>query len=349
MATEIFVETKNFSQLSKFLQQEVQKQVSLFVLVDQHTQLHCLPLLSEIFGQFVFHTVVIEAGEENKTLSSCEIIWDALNEARADRKSLLINLGGGMITDLGGFCASVYKRGIGFIHIPTTLLGMVDAAIGGKTGVDFKYLKNHIGTFYSPKAIFVYPGFLETLNRRNKISGIAEIIKHALIGDDKFWQEIVASDEDFFYEAATINKAALVKIKIVETDPEENGSRKILNFGHTIGHAFESLSLKYDKDYLMHGEAVAMGMLCESWLSKEYGSLNETDLDKICHVIFRYFKKYNININQVDELLLLMSHDKKNNKGEINFNVLTKIGSATFDNYFSINQIVSALNWYRAL
>ena len=234
------------------------------ILLDENTRRHCLPLLETKNAELL----EIESGEKNKHIQTCTQLWKTLIDLGADRHSLLINLGGGVICDIGGFVASTFKRGIDFIHIPTTLLAQADASVGGKTGVDFANLKNQVGVFSNPKAVFVFPQFLDTLDERQLRSGFAEIIKHALIRDKTLWHTIQSVDvNDRSGLTDVISQSLQIKNDIVTDDPFEKGLRKILNFGHTIGHAVESVSLRQHKKQLLHGEAVAIGMICEAYLS----------------------------------------------------------------------------------
>lgn len=345
----LFTEEQEFLNLRHFLEHDCPKRSQLFILVDENTEKHCLKKLATVLPLSETPVISIAAGEENKNMSSCEKIWKRLTEAYADRHTLLINLGGGLVTDIGGFAASVYKRGIPFIHIPTTLLSMTDAAIGGKTGIDYARFKNHIGTFCMPMATFIYPGFLDTLDQRNKKSGIAEMIKHSLVGDITQWQIYKEADEHLFYTTSAILESAAIKIRIVNEDPLEKGKRKLLNFGHTIGHALESYSLTHDTEPLLHGEAVAMGILCESWISTILTGLESNDLFTIKNLVMSHFKKYTIEPATVDVLIGLMKQDKKNTDGGYNFSLLISPGEGIYDVVVEEPVIRKALNWYMAI
>ena len=262
----ISVLDQNFSQLHQFLKNL--KPSKLFILVDENTHEYCLPtVLGNLETEIPFEIIEIEAGEELKTIETATQLWEILSEFEADRKSLLLNLGGGVITDLGGFVASTYKRGIPFINLPTTLLGMCDASIGGKTGIDHQFLKNIVGTFAEPQQIFVYPDFLRTLPFVELRSGFAEMLKHGLIADEKHWKDL-SSIENLNPESIYpfIETSMKIKQNVVEIDFKEQNIRKTLNFGHTIGHAVESLFLQANQ-LIPHGEAVALGMICETHLS----------------------------------------------------------------------------------
>ena len=247
------------------------KPSTIFILVDENTETNCLPLfLQELETESTIEIIEIESGEENKNLETCTGVWNALTELGADRKSLILNLGGGVITDLGGFVASTFKRGISFVNIPTTLLSMVDASVGGKTGVDLGVLKNQIGLFSDPKMVLIDPRYLQTVTDRELRSGVAEIIKYGLTYDVKLWDSIKLI-EDLNYNTLNglIHRSIEIKNNVVLEDPKEAGVRKVLNFGHTLGHAIESYFLKSDiKENLTHGEAIAIGMITETYISE---------------------------------------------------------------------------------
>lgn len=321
----------------------------VFLLVDEKTHKYCLPLLIKNIPELkTARAIKIKNGEENKTIETCKHVWEALNKNDADRKTLLINLGGGMIGDLGGFSASAYMRGIDFINVPTTLLAMVDASVGGKTGVNFDHYKNLIGFFNQPVATFIFPEFLKTLPGKELLSGFSEVIKHALIVDKKYWQEIKSIKTiDHKSVAKLISHSISIKSKIVKKDPTEKGERKKLNFGHTTGHAIESYSIKKDKITVLHGEAVAIGMICESYLSYKKGMLNKASLDEITSFILSKYKHYAINNKAEKEIMQLMQHDKKNERKKINFTLLKNIGNAQTDNYCDPILIKESLNYYR--
>ncbi len=348
----IHIGDNSLFELNKFLSEN--KHSSVFILVDENTKKRCLPLLKKSFlVPFSLSVIQIKSGEKNKNIRTCEKIWKELSKHNADRKSLLINLGGGVITDMGGFAASTYKRGIDFINIPTTLLAQVDASVGGKTGIDFSGIKNQIGTFSFPKAVFINPGFLKTLNKRELLSGFAEVIKHGLIADRNYWKEIQASSPaliqgekgggDDAYDKI-IFRSVQIKNDIVGKDLYESGPRKMLNFGHTIGHAVESASLK-TKQKLLHGEAIAIGMICEAYLSRKYCGLPSEDLNSIAEFITRIFNFKPIKFS-VKKLMDLMKQDKKNKNSEINFTLLSTIGKAEINNSCSEDIIEESMNFF---
>jgi 3-dehydroquinate synthase len=316
---------------------------SVFVLTDTNTRTHCLPLLMEgIPGNIRLYHMTIPAGEQHKNIQTCETIWQALLTHEADRHALLLNLGGGVIGDMGGFCAATYKRGIDFIQIPTTLLAQVDASVGGKLGIDFGGIKNSIGTFHNPMAVCVDTAFLNTLNDRERRSGWAEILKHALIADADQWPKLIRNelpiDEVVFQSIQT-------KQRIVEADPFEKGIRKYLNFGHTIGHAIEAMLLDSDQP-LLHGEAVAAGMVAEAYLSVRFAGLPKETLREISQHILPYFALPLIPIPQFDALISRMYNDKKNIGKEINFTLLKALGQAEADFYIPAQDIADSLSFY---
>lgn len=305
---------------------------AIAILVDEHTKANCLDIIlkeSQIKPKLI---IEIHSGEEHKNISSCEHIWQQLTKAQFDRKSLLINLGGGVIGDMGGFAASCYKRGIDFIQVPTTLLAMVDASVGGKLGIDLENFKNQIGLFKAPKGVYIFPEFLQTLSQRQVISGYAEIVKHALITDKDYWQLLMETSIEKINWEETIHHSITLKNDIVESDPYEENKRKILNFGHTIGHAIESYYLKKEKD-ILHGEAIALGMYLETELSP----LNIEKKKEI-----QYYLKSNFNLvdcPSLEQLLPFLKNDKKNEHDNINFSLLDDIGSCSYNNELSIDKI----------
>ncbi len=318
---------------------------NVFVLVDENTEKYCLPILKPYLENFTL--VKIASGEIYKNLQTANNIWDNLQQHSANRNAVLLNLGGGTLSDIGGFCAATFKRGIDFINIPTTLLSMVDASIGGKQGIDLNNYKNLIGVFQHPEHIFIYPEFLKTLSSIEKRNGLAEMIKHALINDEKLFNKIISTNQiDAEQLEKWIEKSAKIKIKIVNRDPFEKDLRKMLNFGHTIGHAVETFSLVHDTEPLKHGEAIAVGIICESYLSFKSNMLSKDEFDLIVKYIFKNFLKYISNWNN-KELLKIMHNDKKNINSEINFTLLKKIGKAKINCYCSMELIIESLEFYK--
>lgn len=344
----ISVLDKDFSQLNTFI--EDLKPSKILILVNENTHEYCLPkLLGNLETDVPFEIIEIESGEEMKTIETATQLWEILSEFEADRNAIMINLGGGVITDLGGFVASTYKRGVKFINIPTTLLGMCDASIGGKTGIDHLFLKNIIGTFAEPEKIFVYPEFLETLPFEQLKSGFAEMLKHGLIADKKHWEDLISieglsADKIFPY----IETSMKIKQNVVEQDFKEQNIRKTLNFGHTFGHAFESLFLMKGKPVL-HGEAVAMGMICETHLSFSENLISENVAENIIWNIRKFFPHISIKNFTDEEIIALMRNDKKNFGNEINFSLLQNIGECRFDYLVSERNILFSLDCYRNL
>ncbi|WP_435625588.1 3-dehydroquinate synthase [Flagellimonas sp.] len=309
---------------------QVKKYSKVFVLVDENTKKYCLPKFLEFAGDAIDETLEISSGEENKTIQTCTEVWRELSNLGADRQSLLINLGGGVLTDLGGFVASTFKRGIDFINIPTTLLSMVDASIGGKTGVDFGSLKNQIGVINQPQMVLIFPKLLETLDKRQLTSGFAEMLKHGLIKDQLYWENLRNLTE--FANSDCIKKSIAIKNEVVMEDPTEKGIRKILNYGHTLGHAIESYFLKNpEKSTLLHGEAIAVGMILEGYLSHELKGLSMLSLEDIKTTFLNYFKKVDFTEEDIRIIIDLLKHDKKNTHGDVNFVLLQEIGSAVLD------------------
>lgn len=338
----------DFSQLNDFL--ATLKPTQLLILVDENTHEHCLPtLLGNLETEIPFEIIEIEAGEEMKTLETAAQLWEILTEFETDRKALMINLGGGVITDMGGFIASTYKRGIPFINIPTTLLGMCDASIGGKTGIDHQFLKNIIGTFAHPEQIFVFPEFLQTLPFEELRSGFAEMLKHGLITDESHWSDLISIKEltpqNIF---PFIERSMQIKQNVVEQDFTEQNVRKTLNFGHTIGHALESLFLLKGKP-IMHGEAVALGMICETRISFLQDLISEETANEIVSNIQKFFPHLDIKSFSVEEIVNLMKNDKKNSAGNINFSLITGIGTSTFNCSVSLEDIENSLLYYQNL
>jgi 3-dehydroquinate synthase len=306
---------------------------AVFVLVDENTHFCCYPLIAPVLP-LAHELIVIPAGEIHKNLQTCQIIWQALTNVQADRNALLINLGGGVIGDMGGFCAATYKRGISFIQIPTTLLSQVDASIGGKLGIDFQGLKNHIGIFKEPDYVLIDTCFLHTLPLRELRSGFAELLKHSLIADAKAWREISepADFQTIDWQKVVPHSIAL-KQSVVEQDPTEKGLRKILNFGHTIGHAIESYFLENEpvENRLLHGEAVAIGMIAEAWLAVRKTLLPQESYEEIKRYLLSLYGKVAIRQDAIPYIARLALQDKKNQSGVISLSLIDRIGSCQFN------------------
>ena len=323
----------------------------LCVITDQNTRKHCYPLIKEIVkGNGIL--IQIPAGEEAKNLETCQKIWQYMTTAQLDRKALVINLGGGVIGDMGGFCASTFKRGIDFIQIPTTLLSQVDASVGGKLGIDFteengNVFKNHIGVFNEPQAVLIDINFLSTLDKRELRSGFAEIIKHCLIADKEKWEVICTRsfDEQDWTDLAAHSVA--IKSSVTEADPHEKGLRKILNFGHTLGHAVESFYLN-SKKKLLHGEAIAIGMICESFIAAKRGFITMEDLQQISSYIVSVYGKPEIPAKDINHIIPLTLQDKKNENSEVLFSLLDEIGTANYNVSVGVEEMKESLEFYNS-
>ncbi len=321
----------------------------IFLLVDENTHEHCLPhFLSQIQFDGAIEIIEIESGEIHKTIETCLGVWRTLSELSADRKSLLINLGGGVVTDLGGFVASTFKRGIKFINVPTSLLAMVDASVGGKTGVDLDLSKNQIGTITFADMVLIDPHFLDTLPNNELRSGFAEMLKHGLIQDKKYWEQLrrlkqlTLSDLD-----ELIHHSVAIKNKVVSKDPNEMGLRKILNFGHTLGHAIESYCLDNDDiKTLLHGEAIAIGMILEGYLSSKICGLKNTDLKEIKETFKTTYPNVTFDDNSKKQIIDLMQSDKKNSHGQVKFVLLESIGQCQIDVEVQNALIYEAFDFY---
>ncbi len=287
------------------------------VLTDVNTREHCLPLIQGALPSEALH-ITVPAGEQHKTLETCSTIWTAMTEAVLDRQALVINLGGGVIGDMGGFCASVYKRGVPFLTIPTTLLSQVDASVGGKLGIDFMGFKNHLGVFQLPEIVLIAPAFLDTLPQRELRSGYAEVIKHGLIRDLAFFRSLPSSNWEKQDWSRVIRHSVSIKKAVVEVDPKEAGLRKILNFGHSIGHAVESFHLT-SSNPLLHGEAIAMGMIAEGFLSFEKIGFSFEELNELSHKLLQVFGKVTLNSKDLDAILDLCAQDKKKRREDATF------------------------------
>ena len=344
----VFLGDDIFPSINDFLKRPAYKQSKFYILVDENTLQNCLPaLIANVELLKGAEIIEIESGEETKNIQSCIEIWQVLLELKADRKSLLINLGGGVISDLGGFVASTFKRGIDFINIPTTLLAQVDASVGGKTGIDMDHLKNQVGVFSNPKAVFINTGFLRTVSKRQILSGYAEIIKHGLIADKNFWKEIKKTEltgNDCWEKL--IFSSIKIKTAIILQDPWDKDIRKALNFGHTIGHAIESYFLEEGEHSLLHGEAIAIGMICESFLSYKKADLDHSELDDICRFILSKFQPLIINEIGFNRIIELMANDKKNENNAILFTLISETGKAVINKKCSIELIIESLKFY---
>lgn len=321
----------------------------IFILVDENTHEHCYPMFIPMLETDISIEIIeIPAGESFKTIATCFDIWKVLSDLNGDRKSLIINLGGGVITDLGGFVASCFKRGVDFINVPTTLLAMVDASVGGKNGVDLDNLKNQIGVINPANQVLIDTTYLATLPQNQMRSGLAEMLKHGLIQSEQYWSKmkdlanLTVSDLDqLIYESVQI------KNKVVTTDPNENGLRKTLNFGHTLGHAIESYFLENEnKEELLHGEAVAIGMILACFISEKQCGFPTSKLEDVTKTLLNTFQKVNISPDDYAAIIDLMKYDKKNTHGNINFVLLSDIGETKIDCKVANDTIIEAFKYY---
>jgi 3-dehydroquinate synthase len=322
---------------------------AVFLLTDSNTKRLCLPLLKESTQFSTYPVIEIPAGDENKNMNSLALVWEYLSSHGATRNSLLINIGGGMVTDLGGFAASTFKRGIRYINIPTTLLGAVDAAVGGKTGINFNGLKNEVGVIRSSEAVILYPLFFQTLDQTNILSGYAEMVKHALLKSKEEWNAICSFDlENINYEKlGTLTQSSVaIKERIVDQDPTEKNIRKALNLGHTFGHAFESFSYKGTHP-LLHGYAIAFGLICELYLSHRKLQFPANHLSQLTRLIKENYGMTYFGCKDYDTLYELMTHDKKNDAAGINFTLMAAIGDIRINQHATKEEIFEAFDFLR--
>lgn len=322
----------------------------LFVLCDETTERLCLPVVSDFECMKNAQRIVIPATDTHKTLESLSHVWSELQRMGATRHSLMVNLGGGMVTDLGGFAASTFKRGIPYINIPTTLLSMVDASVGGKTGINFGGLKNEIGVFNNAHSVILDTTFLRTMDHENICSGYAEMLKHGLINNEEMWAELMnfsleLSDESLEKLGRMVAESVAVKERIVTEDPTEHGIRKALNLGHTAGHAFESLAL--ERKAVLHGYAVAWGMIVELYLCCVKTGFPQEKMRQTVAFIKENYGRMAITCDDYPHLIELMHHDKKNEGNSINFTLLGSIGDIRINQTATEEEIMEALDFYR--
>tara|TARA_B110000037_G_scaffold57082_2_gene69618 strand:+ start:4352 stop:5419 length:1068 start_codon:yes stop_codon:yes gene_type:complete len=338
---------KCYSKLNAYL--ETSNFSKVFIIVDSNTHTHCLPkFLSNITSDIAFEIIEMEAGEINKTLETCTQIWHSLSDLDGDRKSLIINLGGGVVTDLGGFVASTFKRGIHFVNVPTSLLSMVDASVGGKTGVDLGTIKNQIGVINFSDMVLVDSSYLDTLPAEEMRSGLAEMLKHGLIKDANYWNRLCNLKAlDISELEGLIHESITIKNEVVKRDPTEQGERKQLNFGHTLGHAIESYCLDNENlQTLLHGEAIAAGMIMEGYLSTKTCGLSEDALSEIKNTFKTIYGSVVFSENDKSSIVELLKYDKKNSHGQIKYALLESIGSCKVDVIVAENLIDEAFEYY---
>ncbi len=322
---------------------------SIFVLTDENTRKHCLPVALRSEKLKGCHLICIPSGDENKNIDTAVVIWKYLSENGATRKSLMINLGGGMVTDIGGFTASTFKRGIRYVNVSTTLLGAVDAATGGKTGINFQGLKNEIGVFSPAETVLINIDFFKTLDAENLRSGYAEMVKHALIDTPESWERVLKFDlenVDFEELKQLLEENIHIKERVVEQDPYEANIRKALNLGHTFGHAFESWSYKIQRPAL-HGYAVIWGLLCELYLSLIKLDFPKDELLRLKYLIKEYYGTFEFSCKEYEALFELMTHDKKNESKEINFTLLAAVGDIRINQTATKDEIFECFDFFR--
>lgn len=327
------------------------KYSNLFIIVDTHTNEYCLPkFLPYLETELKIEIIEFEAGEAHKNIETCVEIWNVLTELGGDRKSLVINLGGGVVTDLGGFVASTFKRGVDFINIPTTLLSMVDASVGGKNGIDLGNLKNQIGVFNLPKMVIVDTAYLETVPKNEMRSGLAEMLKHGLIYDKNYWEQFLdLKSVDSTELDELIFRSVEIKNDIVTKDPTEKNLRKALNFGHTLGHAIESYFLENEnKTTLLHGEAIAVGMILESYISLQKNLISIDEFNQIKTTLKSIYDNIEFNKSDIEPIIELLIHDKKNEYGTIQFALIDGIGKIIINQTVENELILDAFNDYKS-
>lgn len=321
----------------------------LFVLLDTTTEQLCWPVIKDFTCMADAQPITIGATDEHKTLETLASVWTALQQGGASRHSLMVNLGGGMVTDLGGFAASTFKRGFQYINIPTTLLAMVDASVGGKTGINFGGLKNEIGVFNCASSVLLCTEFLRTLDHDNICSGYAEMLKHGIISTTEHWAELLRfnlAEPDLAVLQRMVAHSVSIKEEIVEQDPTEKGIRKALNLGHTVGHAFESLALEQNRTVL-HGYAVAWGLICELYLSTIRTGFPQDKLRQTVHFVRENYGEFSITCKEYDQLYAFMTHDKKNEAGIINFTLMGGIGDICINQSATKEEIFDMLDFFR--
>ncbi|MEX0883930.1 MAG: 3-dehydroquinate synthase [Cyclobacteriaceae bacterium] len=330
--------------LQRFL--KTKKYSKLGVIMDSNTIKSCYPIITNDLPEHLMHA--FPAGEPHKNLDTCNSIWQWMTDSGFDRKAMIINIGGGVAGDMGGFCASTYKRGVRFINVPTSLLSQVDASVGGKLGIDFNGYKNHIGVFNQPEGVLIADEFLNTLPEEELRSGYAEVIKHGLIRNENYFNSLKTENWQKQLWKDIIEVSVAIKREVVEKDPKEDGLRKILNFGHTIGHAIESYYLETSY-HLLHGEAIAIGMISEAFLSHKFLRLRQQDLDTIQKMLITIFGKVSISAKDFEGIIQLCFQDKKNDGNVLNFSLLRKIGECDYNINVGKEAVIEALEYYNSL
>lgn len=344
LAGGVVVSTNIESDLREFFSRSNYSKIG--VLTDENTLKNCYPLVAAaIPSHFI---ITIKSGEEQKNLVSCSQIWQEMTDQSLDRHALLVVLGGGVLGDMGGFCAATYKRGIDFLLLPTTLLAQADASIGGKLGIDFNHLKNHIGVFQLPVRTILSSGFLKTLPYGELRSGFAEVIKHTLISDRAMWDDLRTKNINQQNWNLLVEHSAAFKSRVVTEDPREKGLRKILNAGHTIGHALESYLLASNKRVL-HGEAIAAGMIMEGYISLQRKMIKQDEFDQIKRYLLDTFGKIDFDVAEIEAIAALTLQDKKNKGNKILCVLFDQLGRARWDCEISLDEVKGALSFYRSL
>jgi 3-dehydroquinate synthase len=353
--SDLYTGTSVFSSISDYLKKHFNNSNQIFILVDENTKIHCLPGLQSFVPRLQNAEVIeVKSGDDCKSIDSAVHVWSMLSEKKADRDSVLINLGGGSISDLGGFVAATYKRGIIYMNVPTTLLAMTDASIGGKTAINLNKVKNQIGVFVLPRAVFIYTGFLRTLDNHNLLNGFAEIMKYGLVLDQGLWKKMSRMNYQMVINEPfkdsqwddLIKKTVITKSDIAERDFRDVKERKYLNFGHTFGHAFESFSMNRNQVGLSHGHAVALGMICESYLSTLKTGLYQKDFDEIISVITSNYSLFPLSAESYNKIFDIIQMDKKSVRDKIAFTLLKSPGKALIDQYCSQREIEKTLDFY---
>ncbi|MGB1268914.1 MAG: 3-dehydroquinate synthase [Flavobacteriaceae bacterium] len=343
----IYFNTECYSALNSHIANENYSKI--VIIADENTFENCYPIfIKQLQASIEIEVIQIEAGEEHKNIDTCSGVWNALSELNIDRKCLIINIGGGVVTDLGGFVASTYKRGVAYINVPTSLLAMVDASVGGKTGVDLGTIKNQIGVINTSKMVLIDTTFLNTLPQNEMRSGLAEMLKHGLIQNEVYWDKMSdlsklnANDLN-----SLIYESVIIKNSVVTEDPTEQGLRKALNFGHTLGHAIESYCLENNhKTTLLHGEAVAIGMILACYISTKLTGLDTSTCNHIKSTILNLFERTHFTTEDITAIIELMKYDKKNSHGNVNFVLLNAIGKTVIDCKVSNNLIIESFTYY---